>query len=163
LRRFATLGAAAALAVAAALALVPRPHASHDRIALRGSGLQVHRSRGGMPKLMEAGDRIRAGDTLSVVVTLPHPDPIDAWSIDANGRVDRLLQHGPLELAMGEHALPESAIVDAPCTDMWIVVGVGGTSNANVEASLKRLGPGRREAGDEWVPKGCLSRHLRCE
>src|SRR5687768_5350946 len=70
LRRWAAVSAAAAMAAAAALIMAPRQPGT---VALRGSGLQVHRNRDGMAKLMEPGDRIKAGDALRVVVTLTHP------------------------------------------------------------------------------------------
>jgi hypothetical protein len=159
-RRWAVLSAAAAMAAAAALVMLPR---RPDVTALRGSGLQVHRNRDGMAKLMESGDRIKAGDALRVVVTLPHPEPVDVWFVDAKGKVDRLLATGPLSLGMGEQALPGSAVVDAPCSDMWVVVGVGRASTSSVETALKQLGPSRRDGSDDWVPKGCLARQLRCE
>jgi hypothetical protein len=159
-RRWAAVGVAAAMAAAAALIIAPR---TDDAIALRGSGLQVHRNRDGMAKLMDSGDHIRAGDALRVVVTLPHPEPVDVWFVDATGRVDRLLATGPASLGTGERALPGSAVVDSPCSDMWVVVGVGAASASSAEAALKRLGPGPRNAGDDWVPKGCLARRLRCE
>ena len=159
-RRWATVSAAAAMAAAAVLMLSPR---RSDTVALRGSGLQVHRNRDGMAKLMDTGDRIKAGDALRVVVTLPHPEAVDVWFVDATGRVDRLLTTtGPLALSSGEQALPGSAVVDAPCSDMWVVVGVGAASTASAETTLKRLGPSPR-TGDDWVPKGCLARQLRCE
>ena len=159
-RRWAVISAAAAMAAAALLIMTPR---RQDAVVLRGSGLQVHRNRDAMAKLMDSGDRIRAGDALRVVVTLPHPDSVDVWFVDATGRVDRLLASGPLELKAGEQALPGSAVVDAPCSDMWVVVGVGTAPMSSTEAVLKRLGPGRRDASDDWVPKGCLARQLRCE
>jgi hypothetical protein len=159
-RRWATVSAAAAMAAAAVLMLSPR---RSDTVTLRGSGLQVHRNRDGMAKLMETGDRIKAGDALRVVVTLPHPEPVDVWFVDATGRVDRLLATGPLQLSSGERALPGSAVVDAPCSDMWVVVGVGAASTSSAEATLKRLGPNPRSGSDDWVPKGCLARQLRCE
>ena len=159
-RRWAAVSVAAAMAAAATLIMTPR---RQDVIALRGSGLQVHRNRDGMAKLMESGDRIRAGDALRIVVTLPHTEPVDVWFVDATGRVDRLLATGPVSLGSGEHSLPGSALVDAPCTDMWVVVGVGAASTSSTEALLKRLGPGARDESDAWVPKGCLARPLRCE
>ena len=158
-RRWAVVGIAAALAAAAALTMSPR---RPERIALRGSGLQVHRNRDGIAKLMDASDRIRAGDALRLVVTLPRAEPVDVWFVDATGRVDRLLAAGPVDLGTGEQALPGSAVVDAPCADMWIVVGMGAASTS-AESALKRLGPGRRDGSDDWVPKGCLARQLRCE
>ena len=159
-RRWAAVSVAAAMAAAAAFIMTPR---RQDVIALRGSGLQVHRNRDGMAKLMESGDRIRAGDALRIVVTLPHAEPVDVWFVDATGRVDRLLATGPVSLGTGEQALPGSAVVDAPCSDMWVVVGVGASSTSSAEAMLKRLGPGPRDGSDAWVPKGCLARPLRCE
>jgi len=162
-RRWAAVSVAAAMAAAATLIMTPRRHDGGDVIALRGSGLQVHRNRGGMAKLMDSGDRIRAGDALGVVVTLPHAEPVDVWFVDATGRVDRLLATGPVSLGTGEQTLPGSAVVDAPCSDMWVVVGVGAAASVSSEAALKRLGPGSRAGGDDWVPKGCLARQLRCE
>jgi hypothetical protein len=159
-RRVTVIAVAAAMAAAAAMILVPRPH---DTIALRGSGLQVHRNRDGMPKLMESSDHVRAGDALRIVVTLPHPESVDAWFVDATGRVDRLLTGGPMPLGAGEQTLPGSAIVDSPCTDMWLVVGVGPAATAMSESTLKKLGPSPRDGSDDWVPKGCLARRLRCE
>jgi hypothetical protein len=116
-----------------------------------------------MAKLMDAREHVRAGDALRIVVTLPHPEPVDAWFVDATGRVDRLLVGGPVSAGAGEHTLPGSAIVDSPCTDMWLVVGVGSGATAMAESALKKLGPGSRDGSDEWVPKGCLTRRLRCE
>jgi hypothetical protein len=162
-RRWAAVGMAAAMAAAATLILAPRAHEPLDVIALRGSGLQVHRNRDGMAKLMENGDRIKAGDALRVVVTLPHPEPVDVWFVDATGRVDRLLATGAVSVGTGEQALPGSAVVDAPCTDMWVVVGVGAAATSNAEPALKQLGAGTRAGNDDWVPKGCLARQLRCE
>jgi hypothetical protein len=159
-RRWAVVSVAAAMAAAATLVMVPR---RHDAIALRGSGLQVHRNRDGMARLMDTGDRIKAGDALRVVVTLPHPEPVDVWFVDATGRVDRLLATGPLALGSGEQALPGSAVVNAPCSDMWVVMGVGAASTSSVERALKQLGPSRRDGSDDWLPKGCLARQLRCE
>lgn len=160
IRRWAVVSAFTAMAAAAAFALIPRPQAT---IALRGSGLQVHRNRDGMAKLMETNDRIRAGDALRVVVTLPHAEAVDAWFVDATGRVDRLLAtSGALSLGVGEQTLPGSAVVDAPCADMWLVVGVGKGATQAAESTLKGLGPGLR-SGEDWVPKGCLARRLRCE
>jgi hypothetical protein len=160
LRRWAAVGVAAAMAAAATLIMTPR---RHDVIALRGSGVQVHRNRDGMAKLMDTGDRIKSGDALRVVVTLAHPEPVDVWFVDATGRVDRLLATGPLSLATGEQTLPGSAVVDAPCADMWVVVGVGSAATSSVESALKRLGGTPRDRSDDWVPKGCLARQLRCE
>jgi hypothetical protein len=159
-RRWAAVSAAAAMAAAAVLVMAPRRPGT---VALRGSGLQVHRNRDGMAKLMDSGDRIKAGDALRVVVTLPHAEPVDVWFVDTTGRVDRLLTKGPLELGGGEQALPGSALVDAPCSDMWVVVGVGAAATSSAETALKRLGPSPRNGNDDWVPKGCLARQLRCE
>jgi hypothetical protein len=160
LRRWAMVGAAAAMAAAAALIVVPR---NHDTIALRGSGLQIHRNRNGTAKLMDGADAIKAGDALRVVVTLPHSEPVDVWFVDATGRVDRLMATGPLQLSAGEQTLPGSAIVDAPCSDMWVVVGIGTASTARAEQTMRHLGAPRRDGNDDWVPKGCLARQLRCE
>jgi len=159
-RRWAAVSVAAAMAAGATLIMTPR---RHDAITLRGSGLQVHRNRDGMAKLMEGGDRIRAGDALRVVVTLPHAEPVDVWFVDSSGRVDRLLVEGPHHGTPGEQTMPGSAFVDAPCKDMWVVVGVGRDASSSAEAALSRLGPGTRDGSDDWVPKGCLSRQLRCE
>ena len=159
-RRWAAVSVAAAMAAGATLIMTPR---RHDAIALRGSGLQIHRNRDGMAKLMEGGDRIKAGDALRVVVTLSHAEPVDVWFVDTTGRVDRLLVTGMVSLGSGEHPLPGSAVVNTPCSDMWVVVGVGAASTSSAEATLKRLGPSPRDGSDDWVPKGCLARQLRCE
>jgi hypothetical protein len=159
-RRWAAVSAAAAMAAAAVLIMTPRPQRT---VALRGSGLQVHRNRDGIAKLMNTGDRIKAGDALRMVITLPHPEPVDVWFVDATGRVDRLLATGPLRLNAGEQTLPGSAVVDAPCSDMWVVVGIGAASAASVEGSLRRRGPSPGNGDDDWVPSGCLYRSLRCE
>lgn len=159
-RRWAMVSVAAAMAAGAVLVVAPR---RHEAIALRGSGLQVHRNRDGMAKLMDTADRIQAGDALRVVVTLTHPEPVDVWFVDTTGRVDRLLARGPVTLGSGEQALAGSALVDAPCSDMWVVVGVGAAPTSSAEAALKRLGPSPRDGSDDWVPKGCLARRLRCE
>jgi hypothetical protein len=160
IRRWATVSLATALAAAAAWVMMPR---RHDAYVLRGSGLQVHRSRDGMAKLMEPDDRIRARDALQVVVTLPHAEPVDVWFVDSTGRVDRLMTDGPLRGSPGEQTMPVSGVVEAPCKDMWVVVGIGSGATSSVEGALKRLGPGTRDGSDDWVPKGCLSRQLRCE
>ncbi len=160
LRRWAAVGVAAAMAAAATLIMTPR---RHDTIALRGSGLQVHRNRDGMARRMDGGDRIKAGDALRVVVTLAHPEPVDVWFVDSTGRVDRLLATGPMSLGTGEQTIPGSAVVNDPCSDMWVVVGVGAAATPSIEAALKRLGPDPRAGSDDWVPKGCLARQLRCE
>jgi hypothetical protein len=159
-RRWATVSVAVAMAAGATLIMTPR---QHEAVTLRGSGLQVHRNRDGMAKLMENGDRIRAGDALRVVVTLAHAEPVDVWFVDSTGRVDRLMTDGPFRGTPGEQAMPGSAFVDAPCKDMWVVVGVGSGATSSAEGALKRLGPGTRDGSDDWVPKGCLSRRLQCE
>jgi hypothetical protein len=159
-RRWATVSVATAMAAAAAFVMMPR---RPDAFTLRGSGLQVHRNRDGMAKLMDPDDRIRARDALRIVVTLAHAEPVDVWFVDSAGRVDRLMSEGPLQGTPGEQTMPGSAVVDAPCKDMWIVVGVGKGATSSVEAALNRLGPGTRNGNDDWVPKGCLSRQLRCE
>jgi hypothetical protein len=159
-RRWKTVGAAAGALAAAAAMLVLAPRRL-DSVALRGTGLQVHRNRGGVAKLLESGDRIRSGDALRIVVTLPRAERVDVWFIDRTGRVDRLLGEGALRMDAGEQALPGSAIVDAPCSDMWLVVGVG-SAISDAESALKRIGTAAHE-GEDWVPRGCLSRRLQCE
>jgi hypothetical protein len=159
-RRWAAVSVAVAMAAGAALIMTPR---RQDAYALRGSGLQVHRIRDGLPKQMGASDRIKASDALRVLVTLPHAEAFDVWFVDSTGRVDRLVADGPVRGTAGEQALPESAIVNAPCKDMWLVVGVGAASASSTEAALKRLGPSPRDSSDDWVPKGCIARQLRCE
>ena len=107
----ATATAAVVAAAAAVFVLMPRPA---PPISLKGAGIAVYRSRAQRVQAIASADAIRAGDALRVVVTLPRPAQVAAWSVDARGRVDSLLPGGALSLPAGEQALPDSAIVENP-------------------------------------------------
>jgi hypothetical protein len=76
-------------------------------------------------RVLSSEDRIAAGDALRVVITLERKSAVSAWLIDKKGSTHALLASGPVTLDAGEHALPDSAMVDAPCVEMQLVVAVG--------------------------------------
>jgi hypothetical protein len=152
--------AAAALAAAALLVLVARPR---DEIRLKGAGAIVHRNRGGQVKVMSDADTIRAGDALRIVVTLPRSDRVEVWFVDAHGRIDRLLPEGAVDLGAGERALPGSAVVEAPCVDLWMVVATGSEVGPATESALQRAVAGGVHPGGAWSPAGSKVQALRCE
>lgn len=158
-RRWIGLGAGL-LAAAAALVLL-RPAPRPEGVRWRGGDLTVHRLRGGVVTVL--GDEgVRAGDGLRVVVTLPRPAPVDAWFVDARGRVDRLWPGGPRPLPAGPQALPDSVTVEAPCVDLFLVVVSGAAARPETEAALRRAVSGGVPAGDAWLPAGAALRRLRC-
>jgi hypothetical protein len=147
-----------ALAAAALLLLIPR---SGPRLQLKGAGLTVHRLRTGNVRVLATEDTIRSGDALRVVVTLSRPGTAAAWFVDARGRVDRLLPDGLVSLAAGEQPLPGSAVVEAPCYDLLLVVGIDTTQAS--EEQLRRAVASGVPAGADWLPQGTMARRLRCE
>lgn len=163
--RWSTAWAGAVLALGAAagtwLWLTPAPEA--DVVLLRGQGVEVQRQRDGVVSRFGPADSIRAGDALRVVVTLPKPASVDVWFLDDEGSVDRPLTNEPVHLAIGEHALPNSAVVSEPCVDLWVVVGIGTAATPDTEAALRRLGPGKRDPDLSWLPSGCFAMPLECE
>jgi len=132
-------------------------------VRLKGVGLSVQRKRGNQVLVMDSGTGIRAGDSLRIVVTLPKESSVSIWSIDAQGRVDRLGPAGGRSLSAGEHALPESAVVESPCVDLWLVLMTGAKAeprfhDATRDAAQKQIAP-----GEAWVPPGALVKSFRCE
>jgi len=158
-RRLAWGGGGLAVTLAAAAALfvlhVPPP----DRVQLKGAGMMLHRNRAGVPSLLHRGDSVRAGDAVSVVVTLAQENPVNLWLVDQHGRIDRMLPDGPLRLAAGEHLLPGSAIVEAPCVSGWVVLGLGDRAVAAAEARLRVA----LRSGADFASAGFLTLPLRCE
>jgi len=151
------VGAVAALVVVLLSPLATAP------VRLKGIGLSVQRKRGNEVRVMDSGTGIRAGDALRMVVTLSKPSSVSLWSIDAQGRVDRLGPPGGISLGVGEHALAESAVVESPCVDLWLVLTTGAKAeqqliDATREAAEKRIAP-----GEAWVPSGALVKSFRCE
>jgi hypothetical protein len=163
-RRRVRLGAVAVIsalaAAAATFALVPR---GGDQIRWKGSGATIHRSRDGTVQVLTGADTIRAGDALRIVVTLPGPESVAVWFVDAHGRVDRLMDEGARHLGAGAQAVPGSAVVDAPCVDMWLVLATGAAAAAGTEEVLRRAVAGGVPAGDAWMPANTTARALRCE
>jgi hypothetical protein len=150
-QRWVGLGAGvAALAAAAAVVLWLRTPAPRHGTAFKGAGVTVHLKRGAEVRALEAGDRIRAGDALRVVLTLPRGDRVAIYFVDRDGRVDRFLE--PTALAAGRHEVPGSAVVEAPCKDLQLVVVPGPADPAATLARL-RTGP----------PPGAITEALRCE
>lgn len=151
----ATLAAAAAMLV---LILPPSPD-----IRLKGAGIALHRNRAGDVRVLASGDTIRAGDAMRIVLSLAQPAPVAAWFVDANGRLDNLLPAGPISLVAGEHPLPGSAIVEAPCSDLQVVVAVGREATKNTETALRKAVAARARNVADWLPRGAIMRSLRCE
>jgi hypothetical protein len=152
--RLMSIVAGAMLAAAAMVLVIPRLGALReeteertgrpgsvrgDEVHFKGStGVMVHRRRDDAVTILPAEARVRAGDGLRVVVTLDQKTPVDVWFVDRHGRVDRLLESGPLELPPGQHALPGSAIVESPCVDLWLVVVTGEAATTLTEAEVRR-------------------------
>jgi hypothetical protein len=160
------LGFVALVAAAAALLVVlRRPHSDEGGgVALKGSGVAVHRRRGEVVKVLASDDTIRGGDALRIVVTQARPSRVAAWFVDAQGRVDRVLDAGSIELAAGESPLPGSVVVDSPCVDLRLVVLFGADSFEDSERKMKEaLARGSGLDDDAWAPPGALTERLRCE
>ncbi|HET6282820.1 MAG TPA: hypothetical protein VFH73_17785 [Polyangia bacterium] len=149
-----------AAAAAAVLLLIPRPV---PQVALKGAGVAIHRNRGGQVHILSGDENIRAGDALRIVVTLPRPNQVAAWFVDANGRVDGLLAGATVSLPADEQTLPDSAIVKSPCLDLQLVVVVGARARAETDVSLRQAMARGIPAGEGWVPTGAITRTLRCE
>lgn len=110
-----------------------------DQVRFKGgTGVTVHRRRENAVTTLPAEARIRAGDGLRVVVTLDRATTVDVWFVDGQGRVDRLLESGAMELPPGQHALPGSAIVNNPCVDLWLVVATGETATTLTETEVRQ-------------------------
>ncbi len=159
-RRAAFGVATAALAAAAMFVLVPR---TEEAIRFKGDSIVIHRSRGSEVRILEDGDRIRAGDALRMVLTLPKATSVAAWFVDARGRVDRVADGLSVNLTAGEQALPGSAIVETPCVDSWVVVVTGTGATETTEAALRSAVRGGVPDTSQWIPPGSRARFLKCE
>lgn len=151
----------ALLGAAAALVVVMRP----PEVRYKGSGFFVERQRDGVVTRLGSDLRIRAGDTLRVVAVLPSAEPVSLWFVDVNGRVDALFD-GPQDIPAGEHALPSSVTVDAPCVDGWIVLATGEAASPQAAAELRirvRGGVRQMDGAPPWLPAGARAERLRCE
>ena len=150
--RLAGAGSLGLVAAAAAAWLVAAP----PRSALRakGIGLVVHLQRGESVRRLGEEETIQAGDALRVALSLPRPARVTAWFADAQGQVEALAPEGPAALAAGEQLLPGSVVVDAPCRDLVLVVGVGEAASPATLAALRQR-PGA-------LPPGTIGRRLRC-
>ncbi len=158
--RWTQLSVVAAVAALVVLLVSPWPTAS---VRFKGIGLAVHRKRGNEVRVMESASGIRAGDALRMVVTLPKPTSVAIWSIDARGRVDHLTPAGGISLASGEHALPESAIVESPCVDLWLVLMTGTRGEQELTDATRKAAEERIAPGEGWAPPGALITSFRCE
>jgi hypothetical protein len=170
--RLLSVVAGAVLAAAAMVVVIPRlretpgqgVQVGTDQVRLKGgTGVTVHRRRDEAVTILPAEARIRAGDGLRVVVTLDRAAVVDVWFVDRQGRVDRLLESGPMELPPGQHALPGSAVVDTPCLDLWLVVATGEAATTLTEAEVRqRVAQVVEGARDDASPEVQI-RELGCE
>jgi len=152
--RLATMGTVSVvLAAAAALVLFVRPA---EEIRFKGGGMDVLRRRGAEDKRLGPDDRILAGDALQVVVSRSKPGRVGAWAIDSDGRIDPLTD-GLMPVGAGDSSLPASAVVEAPCRDLWLVVAEGDWTSASLKALSQRLSEGREP------PPQVTARRLRCQ
>lgn len=110
------LPAAATIALFVGLGL---PRGTDVRV--KGGGIDVLRREGAAFVRLGPEARISAGDELGLVLVRPHAGAVQVFVVDAAGKVDPLTP-GSLALAMGEHRLPETAIVEAPCRDLRVLV-----------------------------------------
>jgi hypothetical protein len=147
-------------AVAATVLLFRLPHRA-DQIRFKGAGISVYRKRGDQVQVMTASDRVRSGDALRVVLTLGGPARLWVAAVDASGRIDPLVPGGLIELAAGEQPLPESAVVESPCVDMWLIAWPA-VLPAEAEVSLRRMLPSLR-GGAASFPTSALVQSVRCE
>ena len=156
-----TIGFGALGLVAAALTLIVL--GPGDRVRLKGTGVSIYRQRGDEVRLLGPEQGIRAADALRVVLTLPSRQPVAAWFVDAQGRIDRFLSEGSTALERGERPLPGSAVVESPCVDLWLVVATGAGAAQRLESSFERARLDRLPPGERWAPTGSVVRALQCE
>jgi hypothetical protein len=143
--------AAVVLAAAACLVVFVRP--PHDDVRYKGSAVGLFVRRSGDVRAYSDADRLEVGDQLQVTVTSPRGGRVAAWMVDVDDRVDALTPGGPIALGAGEHALPSSAIVEAPCRDLWLVVDRR-PNGAHEDDEVRRI--------RKSPPDGVLVRSLRC-
>lgn len=147
------------LLAAAAWLILLRPPV--DTTRWKGAGFAVQRLRHGEAQVLASSDRIRAGDSLRIVITQPKEQPVSAWMVDANGRVDALLPDGSVTLPAGQQALPGSLIVNSPCVDAWLVIASGDKA-ATLAATLRQSAARRVTMDEGWLPAGVMAQRLRC-
>jgi hypothetical protein len=131
-RRLVASGGAIAAAAAIAVVVVVARGGDEARVSgdttFKGSaGVAIHVKRGDRIGVLGAGDRVRAGDAVRVVVSLPVRSPVAAWMVDDTGRVDDVVA-APVVLDAGTAALPGSLVLEAPCRDSVVVIAVGAAS-----------------------------------
>ncbi|MBK7863954.1 MAG: hypothetical protein IPJ65_36170 [Archangiaceae bacterium] len=137
-RRLVFAGFGALAALAATLALVTLlPSAPVEAVRLKGAAVTVQRERAGAVWPLGPADRIAAGDRLRVVLTVSRPARYMAWLVDAGGTLDRVID-APLQLEPGVHPLPGSMQVDAPCSELTLVVEAVDGSLEDAEAKLRQ-------------------------
>jgi len=158
--RWTQLGVVGALAALVLVVVTPWVTAP---VRLKGVGLSVQRKRGNEVRVMDSGTGIRGGDALRMVVTLPKPSSVSIWSIDAQGRVDRIGPSGGISLGAGEYALPESAVVESPCIDLWLVLMTGDKAEQRLRDAAREAAEKQIAPGEAWIPSGALIKSFRCE
>ena len=149
------LYSAGLMAVAACVVLLAFVRGPSSGVRMKGHGVGIFRKRGGDVALLDgfgSNSKIRVGDALRVSVTLERPEKISAWFVDKNGRVDPLVAT-PIDFEAGQHELPGSAIVEAPCVDLQLVVTKSGGKMSDAEI--------KREA--ELALKNGTAEVLRCD
>jgi hypothetical protein len=127
----------------------------------KGGGIAVHRQRDGRVSVLGADEGVRAGDGLRITLATQQRSRARAWIIDAAGRVDHVTE-GAISISSGVSSLGESVTVDAPCVDLWIVIGLGVHAEADVE-SLVRGAASVPRATEALRQRGFLIEPLRCE
>lgn len=163
--RWVWAGLAAAAATAVALfalipALQPPPQ---DSVRFKGSDLTIYRKRAESTRVISSSDRVRAGDALRLVLHLDEDRAAAVYFIDAAGKVDPFYRSAT-GLGAGEHELPQSAVVDAPCRDLWILLLTGSAVPSASAEDLARLARARDETAVlGLLPRGAKAYRLRCE
>jgi hypothetical protein len=155
-----------AAAFAGTLLLLPRRAAETsmpglETMRLKGSGVAIYRKRGDRIAVLASTDTIRSGDALRVRLTVPRAGRFWVWFVDTQGQVDRLVEDEPIAMDAGEHTLEGSAVVEAPCRDLTLVVLEARQPDA--EQSLKSLVKAGRVGQSGWAPEGAAVHRLRCE
>jgi hypothetical protein len=155
-----------AAAAAATLLVIPRrpPEAAEADVKglrLKGPGVAVYRKRGNQVSVLRSTETIRAGDALRVRLAVPRPGRFWVWFVDAEGQVDRVVEEEPIAIGAGEQTLEGSALVDAPCRDLTLVV-LEATA-PDVEQELKALAKTGHAGEGGWAPEGAAVYRLRCE
>jgi hypothetical protein len=128
-----------------------------DTIGLKGSTLVVYRKRGKEVRSITARERLRVGDALRIsVIKKQSGGRMAVWIVE-RGRKAELFFTTPT--AVGVHTSPESAVIEEPCHDLFIVVLAEGDREKQA-LTLSALG---RASRDRRLPAGAKALHLRCE